>query len=86
MTISLPPDLQKLVEEKVRNGSFASAEEVVRAALDHFLRQEDDFTPGELHALLAGGTTDIEQGRVLPGKAVFDEIRAVSAARRGAQP
>ena len=84
MTISLPPDLQKLVDDKVRDGTYESAEDLVRAAVDHFLRQADDFTPGELEKLLASGTADIQDGRVTPGKAVFDEIRTMSAARRGA--
>jgi putative addiction module CopG family antidote len=82
MTISLPPELRDLVEEKVRQGVYASPEEVVRAALDHFLRQDDDFAPGELDALLAAGTADIEAGNVVDGKDVFDEIRQASAARR----
>jgi putative addiction module CopG family antidote len=82
MTISLPPDLQKLVDDTVREGVYGSPEEVVRAALDQFLRQKDDFGTGELDVLLARGTADIEAGRVHPGKAVFDEIRGKSAAAR----
>jgi Arc/MetJ-type ribon-helix-helix transcriptional regulator len=83
MTISLRPDLQRIVDEKVSAGAYASAEDLVRAALDHFLRQEDDFAPGELEKLPASGKADIEHGRVIAGKAVFDEIRATIAARRG---
>ena len=77
MTIFLPPDLQTLVEEKIRH-------EVVRAALDHFLRQDDNFAPGELDALLAAGTANLEAGNVYSGDAVFEEIRRLSAHRRGA--
>lgn len=83
MTITLPPDLQELVEEKVKRGGYGSPEEVVRAALDHFLRQaDDDFAPGELNALLAEGTADLERGNTYPGEAVFEEIRQLSEARR----
>jgi Arc/MetJ-type ribon-helix-helix transcriptional regulator len=82
MTISLPPDLQRILDEKVRAGTYASAEDLARAALDHFLRQEDDFAPGELEKLLSTGTADISHNRMFAGKAVFDEIRAASAARR----
>ena len=56
---------------------------MVRAALHHFLRQENDFAPGELDTLLAGGTSDLDEGRALAGTVVFDEIRAASKARRG---
>ena len=83
MTISLPPDLQALVDEKVKQGVYASPEEVVRAALDHFLRRaDDDFAPGEMDVLLAEGTADLESGNVYPGEAVFEEIRQLSETRR----
>lgn len=82
MTISLPPDLQQRVDEKVREGAYASPEELVRAALDQFLGEEDDFTPGELNALLAEGTADLNNGQVHDGEAVFQEIRQLSAERR----
>ena len=83
MTIPLPPDLQELVEAKVREGAYGSPEEVVRAALDHFLRPaEDDFAPGEINALLVEGTADLERGNTYPGEAVFEEIRQLSEARR----
>ncbi|HUR53578.1 MAG TPA: ribbon-helix-helix domain-containing protein [Gemmataceae bacterium] len=85
MTISIPPDLREMIEEKVREGVYSSPEEVVRAALDHFLGQDDDFAPGELYALLAAGTADIEAGRVHAGAEVCQEIRRASAERREAR-
>lgn len=82
MTISLPPELQKLVDEKVREGPYSTAEELVRAALAHFLQYEESFDPGELDQLLAIGTAAISEGQVHPGHVVFDEIRKRSAERR----
>ena len=84
MTVSLPPDLQALLEEKVKQGAYTSPEEVVRAALDHFLRRmdNDDFAPGEMNALLADGTADLESGNVYQGEAMFEEIRQLSDRRR----
>src|SRR5690349_4975714 len=40
MTISLKPDVQKFVEEKVRNGQFSSSEEAVNALLWRVREQE----------------------------------------------
>ncbi len=37
MTISLRPEHEKLVQEKVQNGEFTSAEAVVEFALNRFL-------------------------------------------------
>jgi Arc/MetJ-type ribon-helix-helix transcriptional regulator len=82
MTISLPPDLQRLVDEKVRAGPYSTPEDLVRAALAHFVQYGDDFESGELDKLLSVGTTAIEQRNVHSGEAVFEEIRSLSAERR----
>ena len=42
MTISLTPDLEKLVDEKVASGRYASAIEVIRESLQ-LLQERDDF-------------------------------------------
>lgn len=87
MTISLPPDLQKLVDDKIREGAYATPEALVRAALTQFLLQPaDEFIPGELDNLIAAGAAAIERRDVHPGPAVFEEIERMSAARRGQQP
>ena len=82
MTILLPPDLQQLVDEKVRVGPYSTPEDLVRAALAHFVQYGDDFGPGELDRLLAVGTAAIEQRNVHDGDAVFEEVRALGEARR----
>lgn len=84
MTITLPPDLEKLVADKVRAGNYDSAEEVVSEAL-HLLQHLDQKQPGrreELRWLVAQGLQDIDQGRVQPGEQVFAEIKELSRARR----
>src|SRR5215218_3674888 len=57
MNISLSPDVQKLLEARMREGGYASPEDVILAALGALQQVQDfgDFAPGELDALLAEG-------------------------------
>ena len=56
MDVSLDPELLKLIDEHIRSGRYATADEVMQAGLGALLQQESfgDFAPGELDALLAG--------------------------------
>ena len=45
--MTLPPELQRFVEDKVRAGQYASAEEVVRGALA-MLRDQEELSAAEL--------------------------------------
>jgi antitoxin ParD1/3/4 len=66
MAITLSPELQKYVDEKVRSGQFASAEEVVAQALRVF-RNVEEALPGsddDLCRELDLGLADEEAGRV----------------------
>ncbi|HEX8912490.1 MAG TPA: type II toxin-antitoxin system ParD family antitoxin [Humisphaera sp.] len=82
MTVTLPPDVQKLIDDRVRAGRYASAEDVIAAAVGTLAQQESfgDFGPGEMNQLLAAG----EQGGAdLDGEAVFAEVRALGGGRSG---
>ena len=84
MNLSLPTRIQKLIEERVRSGEYASPEDVVAAALAHLEQHEQarTFAPGEMDALAAEGEADIARGDVLELDEVFNELRRKSAARR----
>ena len=84
MTISLKPELQTLVEEKVRAGLFPSAEALVNAAVQQIVAT-DDLQPGEMEKLLAVGEEQARQGRVVDGSAAFERLEARIDARRKAQ-
>jgi Arc/MetJ-type ribon-helix-helix transcriptional regulator len=47
MNVSLTPELEKLVSEKVRSGLYQTASEVVREAL-RLLKQRDDEAGGRI--------------------------------------
>ena len=73
MNISLSPKLKQFVDRKVKAGAYASAEDVVRAAVERFM--QEDFAPGELAALVAVGEAELQRGDVIDGEEVFAEMR-----------
>lgn len=83
MQITLTPELQKFIEDRIRDGAYASPEEVIAGFAT--LEQHEsfgDFAPGELDQLLAEGERDIREGRFADGETVFRELRELSEARR----
>jgi antitoxin ParD1/3/4 len=74
MQLSLPPEIQKLIEERVRSGRYRSAEDVVTAAVTNLDQQENvgDFAPGELDDLIEEGELS---GPPLDGEKVLAELR-----------
>jgi antitoxin ParD1/3/4 len=82
MNVSLDPELQKFVDEKVSAGEYPSADEVVRAGLKR-LMHEDDFAPGELNALIAVGEAELQRGETVDGEEVFRELRELRNQRGG---
>jgi antitoxin ParD1/3/4 len=80
MHISLDTAAEKLIADRVRSGKYASAEDVVVAAL-HALEHDEragDFEPGELDALIEAGE---KSGEALDGPTVLAELRALRRER-----
>ncbi|MGH7780057.1 MAG: type II toxin-antitoxin system ParD family antitoxin [Candidatus Binataceae bacterium] len=69
MNISLTPELDKLVEDRVASGGYASASEVIREAL-RLLRERDQLN--DLRREVRRGIEQLDEGRTR----LFDE-RAV---------
>lgn len=88
MNLSLPTGIQKQIEDRVRSGKYASAEDVIAAALAHLDQQDqlDRFAPGDIDAMIAEGESDIARGDVIPLDEAFAAVRAASAERRTAKP
>lgn len=66
MNISLTPELEELVNKKVKSGMYHSASEVIRAGL-RLLREQDELRElklAELRKEIQKGFDDIEAGRV----------------------
>ena len=88
MTLSLSPELQKFIEERVRSGRYSSAEEVVSAALAKLEQGERDARASweELDVLYPGfsgkvaeGLSDADAGRVSDGEEFFAELEREAA-------
>lgn len=84
MNLSLNPEMQRYVEEKVRSGEYASPEQVLEAGLVALKQQDSfgDFAPGELDELLAEGERSIEREGTIPASEVFEQMRRRSEQRR----
>jgi len=86
MNVSLTPELEALIHERVRSGRYTSASEVVREAL-RLLEDRDELRRvrlAELRMQVAAGLDALDQGQVQDGDAVIDEILDASpAASRG---
>jgi antitoxin ParD1/3/4 len=77
MNVSLTPELERIVEQKVDSGQYNSASEVVRAGL-RLLQQRDEMHEAKLNALRAEiqkGIDDLEAGRYRDGEEVMAEIK-----------
>lgn len=77
MHLAISPELQRLIERRVRSGQYATPEDVLAAAM-HSLDQEEtraEFISGELDHLLEEGE---ESGELLDGEEVLAELRRLS--------
>lgn len=86
MNVSLTPELEKFVQEKVASGRYTSASEVVREALRLLERKEQRLEERE-QALQAFGAeldrrmAELDRGEGIPAEEVFAEIERLSAER-----
>jgi putative addiction module CopG family antidote len=82
MNVTLGPAAQRMIEERMRTGAYASPEEVVTAALAALQRDEapGDFDAGEMEKLLDAGE---RSGEPLDAEQVFAELRALRTRQAG---
>jgi antitoxin ParD1/3/4 len=81
MNISLTPELEHYIKDKIAGGMYHSASEVVREAL-RLLRRHDELARIEVEELrreIQLGLDDLDQGR----KTVFDESALEGIKSRG---
>ncbi len=74
MTVELGPQLERLVEDLVRNGRYQSKSEVLREGVR--LVQDREARLAALMAEIDKGIDDIEAGRLIPAEEVFAELEA----------
>lgn len=96
MNVSLTPELEAMIEKRVKEGLHQTASEVVRESLRFFFKHEVEFdrqqklrfvigSKEELEAKLLEGIEELDRGKGIPGERVFAELKARSAAHRKAR-
>jgi antitoxin ParD1/3/4 len=85
MNISLTPELDRLVQQKVESGLYQTASEVVREGL-RLLHERDALREQQLRNLrrrIDRGVKQLDRGQGLPAEGAWKEIqgRRKSAAR-----
>ena len=77
MNVSLTPELERLVQEKVSSGLYNNQSEVVRESLRQFFARENakaDYLE-YLRGSISVGLAQAERGELIAGEAVIDEMR-----------
>ena len=85
MNVNLTPELEKLIQDKVKSGLYNNQSEVVREAL-RLLAEQDQLRQAHLAKIreaLAEGLQQADRGDLLDGDAVVRETRAFLKHRRG---
>jgi len=79
MTISLSPETQKLLEERMKSGRFSNADELVRAALqtmDEFRGEDYEDLDPRTRSAIEEAEARVGCGEGRPWEEVREEIRA----------
>ena len=77
LTITLPPELDAFIQERVASGRFATASEAVREGL-HLLEmreQEREAVLTELRQEIEIGVEQAKAGQVTDGRTFFEGLR-----------
>lgn len=84
MNVSLTPELEKFVHDRVSSGRYQTASEVIREGLRILEEREAvrEATLEELRAKIRRGAEQADRAELLDGEQVFDEIRQMSVHRR----
>ena len=87
MNVSLTPELEHLVNEKVNSGLYQTASEVVREAL-RLMKERDDLT--RLRADVRTGFDEVARGEGIEysrtsGRSLADDVKARGRAARAAK-
>jgi len=88
MDITLNPDLEQIVNQRLASGLYNSASEVIREAL-RLLQEQDqllEFRLEELRREINVGLAQLKNGEGIPGEQVFEELRQMSEQSRQQNP
>jgi antitoxin ParD1/3/4 len=84
MTISLSPETQRLLDERLKAGTYASADDLLREALEALeLRERDEADLQALKAKLERGAAQAERGELVDPDVVLQKIEDLKRQRAG---
>jgi antitoxin ParD1/3/4 len=77
MNISLTPELERRISEKVDSGLYSTASEVVREALRRLFESETERErlKSRFEEEIREAIEELDRGEGLDGEAVFEELR-----------
>lgn len=80
MIVSLTPELEELVQEKVASGRYQSASEVIQEALRLLEQEEGLRTPRleEVRKKIQLGLDQLDRGEGIPGEEVYARMKQKS--------
>lgn len=78
LNVHLTPELEQLIQSKVKSGRYNSASEVVREALRLLEQRDEVFTlrKEEIRKQIEEGWQSAKRGEIVDGAEVFDRIDA----------
>ena len=78
MNVHLTPELEQLVQNRVKSGRYNSASEVVREALRLLEQRDEVFTlrKDEIRKQIEEGWHSARRGELVDGDEVFDRVDA----------
>jgi Arc/MetJ-type ribon-helix-helix transcriptional regulator len=87
MQLTLPPDIEALINRRLASGAFSDAEDVLRRALEAQDAEENwsDEERLALSAHIEEGYRQAERGELIPGERAISEIQAMKDQWRSAR-
>lgn len=84
MNVSLTPELEEMIHERVRSGRYTSASEVVREALRLLVDRDElrQLRLEEIRGKVAEGLDSLDRGEGRDGDEVIDEILGASSSSK----
>lgn len=84
MNVSLTPELERRIAEKIDSGLYTSASEVVREGLRLLFETEElrERRLGQLRADIRRGLDQLDRGEDIPGEKLLAEVTERLEARR----
>jgi antitoxin ParD1/3/4 len=84
MELTITPELEGLIQQKVDSGAYDTPQQVVENAVYRLNQDDGDFgwDPGELQAAIDEGWEEAERGEAMSGDEARQLLAEMRAARR----